>query len=81
MPRVKLNRKKDMDTDLYSWIQGEYKRHKMNQSQLGKELGISQQVVSKKIKNHDLSTYQLICIFSLFDTNPETISNLLKEKK
>ena len=81
MPRVKLNRKRDMDKDLYSWIEGERKRHKLNQSQMGKELGYSQQMYSRHINEYSLSTYDLICIFSMFNTEPETISKLLKEKK
>lgn len=81
MPRVNLRRKLDMDADLYDWISGECRRHHINQTQLGRELGCSQQVISKKIINHDFSTYQLICIFALFDTDPETISKLLKVTK
>lgn len=81
MPRVRINKKRDMDKDLYSWIEGERKRKGMNQTQLGKELGYSQQVISKKIHSRQFTTYDLICIFSLFDTEPDTISKLLKENK
>ena len=81
MPRVAINKRKYMITDLYAYIYGEMRVNKISQEVLGKECGLSQQVLGKRLKNQTLDIKDLITIFSYFDTPEEKIIYFLKEKK
>ncbi len=70
-----------MINDLYAYIDREMGARRMNQAELGKKCGHSQQVISKRLSQHKLDLNDLVTIFTLFDTDSETIVKFLKEKK
>lgn len=67
MPRIKneLYQRKYKVNDLYLFIEGEMRKQKISQNDLGHTLGIQQSTVSKNIKNHTFSTFELVTALDL----------------
>lgn len=81
MPRVHGLRFKYRLDDLHRFVDGQMHQHKMNQSQLGQELGHSQQVMSNRLKHNQMSIEDLMRVIELYDIDVETIGKLLKGGK
>ena len=60
MPRVAINKSKYLAADLYAYIIGQMKSQGITQERLGEELGLTQQVVSRKLRKKQLNTEELI---------------------
>lgn len=80
MPRVTINKRKYMRSDLVKYIKSQMVINNINQSQLGEACGHSQQTMSNRLNNLTLSVDDLITIFTLFDVPAEQLAVLLKEK-
>ena len=81
MPRVRILQEKYMMNDLEAYILGQMKVRKLNQDDIGKVCGLSRQTFSNRLQHHSLNNQDLIRIFTLFDTDAETIVKFMKEKK
>jgi len=77
MPRIKENKEKYLLSDFSSWVIGQLHDKHLRQSDLAKELGITQQALSKKLSKHNFTLKDLIRIFKVFETDKETITKLL----
>lgn len=78
MPRVQALKHEYLIKDLSSYISGALWKADITQGEAAKEIGISQQTLSYRLKNNCLTTRDLIILFKLLDTDPETIVRLLK---
>lgn len=83
MPRVAINKKKYMLRDLYGWIKGRMDLFDMNQTDLGKLLGISQQAMSTRLLGlkageDTLKHNDLAIIFKRFEATDEEILKFMK---
>lgn len=81
MPRVSINKRKYMLNDLSEFIKREMRANQINQAELGKLCGHSQQTMGNHLQPNKLTVSDLITIFTLFDVPPEKLAELLKEKK
>lgn len=89
MPRVAIKKKEYKVLDLKGWVSGQMKIHGLNQTDIGKALGLTQATVShmliipKKEKDKTLSKIDtisygdLLTLFDLFDTPDEEKIRLL----
>lgn len=83
MPRVAINKKKYMIVDLSRWIVGKMHEKGLNQTDVGKILGINQQSVSRRLseckRGKDKFTQgELIVLFKEFEATDEEILRLIK---
>lgn len=79
MPRVSINKKKYMIADLPGWIAGRMYKKKIKQSELAKEIGITQQAFSARLKNNDSFSYgDLLTLFKELDATDEEILKLMR---
>lgn len=83
MPRVAINKKKYMLQDLYVWINGKMLLNGVNQTRLGKLLGITQPSAHKRLKGlkegkDTLKSIELAVIFKEFEATDEEILRFMK---
>lgn len=80
MPRVTINRKKYMIKDLPGWIAGRMHREKKKQSDVAKEIGITQPAFSYRLNSDsDTFTYgDLLTLFKELDATDEEILKLMR---
>lgn len=86
MPRVAVNKKKYKLADLQKWIKGQIRAQGLKQRQVAKELGISQQALSERLKppedkNKDKDPFSygdMLTLFKLFDTSTEKMAELMQ---
>lgn len=85
MPRVQIKKMDYKKKDLKTWITGQIHTHGLKQEDVARELGITQQALSsrlkpqKKGKESDPFRYgDLLVLFKLFDTTDEEKLHLLK---
>lgn len=78
MPRVNINKKKYTENDLYKFIKVQMLLFDMNQTDLGKVLGESQQVISKRLKQHTLTIQNLISLFDYWQIDEETAGKVMR---
>lgn len=89
MPRVAIKKKDYKVLGLKGWVEGQMKIHGLNQTDIGKALGLSQPQVSymlripkkendRTLNKMDIFTYgDLLTLFKLFETPDEEIIRLL----
>ncbi len=87
MPRILAKKQEYKVLDLKKWIKMQMAANDMNQTTVGKALGISQEMVSKRLSNKkeggrivnkDPFSYgDLLTLFELFDTPDEEKIRLL----
>lgn len=83
MPRVAVNKKKYMITDLSRWIVGKMHEKDLNQEDIGRILGINQQSVSRRLLNSKkgsdvFSQGELILLFKELEATDAEILRLIK---
>lgn len=78
MPRVQINRKKYMVTDLRRWIIGQMRVMHVNQEEMGKVIGVNQSGFSKRLSKGKFDHVELISIFERLEATDEEILRLMK---
>lgn len=78
MPRVFLNEQDKLNSRLASWVYGELKVNGISQRELAEELGISQQLLSYRLKNKAISFSDFTCFVRVFKPDAEEIMRLIK---
>lgn len=78
MPRVAINKKKYLQTDLREWMLGRMDRLGKNQEYMGKKLGITQQAFGKRMKEGHFDNVQLYVIFKELEAEDDVILKLMK---
>lgn len=78
MPRVAINRKKYMISDLSQWIAGRMYAMKIRQEEMGELIGINQASFSKRLKAGKFSYGDLLSILKHLEATDEEILRLMK---
>lgn len=78
MPRVAINRKKYMISDLSQWIAGRMYAMKIKQKEMGELIGINQASFSKRLKAGKFSYGDLLSILKHLQATDEEILRLMK---
>lgn len=78
MPRVLLSKKKYKGTDLVAYIVGEMYTRDLSQSDIAKELGITQQAFSYRLKNHLFTYEDLLTLFQILETPNDKILEMMR---
>ena len=77
MPKIYLSEQDKLNNRLTSWIYGEMKNQGMSQTELAKERGISQQLLSYRLKNKLISFEDLIFFIKTFQPEDADLLHLL----
>ena len=80
MPRVYLSEKDRTNNRIAKWVYGEMDVREMKQSELAKELGVTQQAVSQKLKNKHFYVTDLTEFIRIFEPDIDEIKYLLGVK-
>ena len=78
MPRVAINKKKYLQTDLWEWMKGRMDTLGKNQAYMGEKLSMSQQSFGKRLRNGNFNNVQLYVIFKELEATDEKILQLMK---
>ena len=78
MPRVAINKKKYLQTDLQEWMKGRMDTLGKNQAYMGEKLSMSQQSFGKRLRNGNFNNVQLYVIFKELEATDEKILQLMK---
>lgn len=78
MPRVAINKKKYLQTDLREWIKGRMYSLGKNQEYMGQLLGISQQGFGYRCRSGKFDNTQLYVIFKELKASDAEILRLMK---
>lgn len=84
MPRVTLKKRDYKLKDFKGWVNGQMRVHGLNQEEVARKLGITQQGLSArlKVRNSEMpdpfSYGDLLILFDLFETTDEEKLRLLK---
>lgn len=77
MPRVSINKKKYLQTDLREWMKGRMDRLGKNQTYMGEKLNISQQAFGKRLRMGKFDNVQLYVIFKELEATGDEILRLM----
>lgn len=77
MPRVAANRFQYLETDLYAYLIGQMKVRGISQAALGEKLGLSQQVISFKLRKRQLTTKELIEVLDILEVEGGVLVRLM----
>lgn len=78
MPRVAINKKKYLKTDLFVWMSGKMKMLDKNQEYMGEALGISQQAFGSRLNDANFTNEQLYIIFKELEATNNDIIRLMR---
>ncbi len=77
MPRVSINRKKYLQTDLREWMKGRMDTLGKNQAYMGEKLNITQQAFGCRLRRGVFDNTQLYVIFKELEATGEEILRLM----
>lgn len=77
MPRVPINKKKYLQTDLREWMKGRMDTLGKNQAYMGEKLNISQQAFGNRLKKGKFDNVQLYVIFKELEATGDEILRLM----
>ena len=78
MPRVAINKKKYLQTDLREWMKGSMDTLGKNQEYMGEKLNISQQAFGRRLRDGNFNNVQLYVIFKELEATDDKILQLMK---
>lgn len=82
MPKVYITKQEQFNNKLVSLIYGTMKVRRVTQSQMGTELGMSQQAFGKKLRGQSPFTFwELHTIFEKLEVPDEEILSVMRERK
>ena len=77
MPKVYLSENQRLSSRLASWVYGEMKLQRISQSAMAKEMDISQQALSLKLKNRSFSFTDFLTIVRVLQPDSKELDHLL----
>lgn len=77
MPRVAINKKKYLQTDLREWMKGRMDTLGKNQAYMGEKLNISQQAFGCRLRKGLFNNAQLYVIFKELEATEAEIIRLM----
>ena len=78
MPRVRIKNKEYKLKDFSAWLIGQMAIRGMRQTDLGELLGMTQQMISQKLKKQSFTVAELMTIVHEFDVSADELEHLLK---
>ncbi|MCI9095505.1 MAG: hypothetical protein HFI95_04725 [Lachnospiraceae bacterium] len=78
MPRVSINKKKYLKTDLREWIIGRMKSLNLTQEDMSQMMNITQQAFGYRLREGNFKSDQLYVIFNRLQATDEEILRLMK---
>lgn len=78
MPRVSINKKKYLKTDLREWIIGRMKSLNLTQEDMSKLMNITQQAFGYRLREGNFKNDQLYVIFETLQATDEDILRLMR---
>lgn len=78
MPRVAINKKKYLKTDLREWMLGRMNTLGKTQAYMGAAIGISQPAFGKRLQEGNFTNEQLYIIFRELEATDENILRLMR---
>ena len=78
MPRVSINKKKYLKTDLREWIIGRMKSLNLTQEDMSQMMNITQQAFGYRLREGNFKNDQLYVIFDKLQATDEEILRLMK---
>ncbi len=78
MPRVAINKKKYLQSDLISWMKGQMYTLSKNQAYMGEKLDMTQQAFGKRLRKGRFDNVQLYIIFKELEATDDKILQLMK---
>lgn len=76
MPRVFLSETEKLNSRLTAWVYGELKVNGISQRELAEEMGISQQLLSYRLKNKLISFSDFTCFVRVFKPDEKELLRL-----
>lgn len=80
MPKTFLSEKDRLSDRLAAWVYSQLDMRRMNQSQLAKEMDITQQALSYKLINRSFSYPDFVTIVAVFNPDPSELAWLVGRK-
>ena len=80
MPKCFLSEQDRVNNRISAWVYGELKVRRMTQEQLAKELGVTQQAVSSKLKLAHFLVSDLTEFIRIFEPDTAQVKHLLGMK-
>ncbi len=77
MPRVLLSEEERASHRFATWVQGEKKLQKVNDTDLASERGISQSAMSRKLRFESFDFKDFVCIARKLGADAETLKYIL----
>ena len=77
MPRIYLTEQDKLNNRMAAWIYGQLKVQNISQAMLAKERGISQQAISRKLRQKRFDFEDLCCFVRLFEPDADELKQLL----
>ena len=78
MPKVYLSEEDRRGAKLASWVYGELKVRHMTQADLARQMGITHQAVSIKLKRHSFSYKDFLMLIAIFEPPMKEIEWLVR---
>ena len=80
MPKVFISEKDRMCQRLSTWIYGKLRSQGISQTVLAKEMEVSQQALSYKLRNHSFTYRDLLAVVKVFNPDETELKWLLGSK-
>jgi len=77
MPKTYITTQDKLNNKLSAWIVWTMKSLGYSQESVAKELGISQQALSRKIHNRKFTYEELVSVFGILKPDSETVADLM----
>jgi len=77
MPKTYITREQRQQDKMTAWVYGQMKINHISQAQLAKKMGITQQGLSKKIRNRNFTYSDILVFVDTFKPDQKEIAMLL----
>lgn len=78
MPRIRELKHQYMANDIGAWVKGQIMRKKLSQEYVADEMGITQQALSRKIRENSFKYIDLLLLFKALKVEDREIIKLMK---
>lgn len=80
MPRTYITQEQRQQAKLSAWIYGQMKVRHITQTELANKMGITQQGLSKKLRQHTFSYSDVLLFVKVFEPDQKELSMLLGQE-
>lgn len=80
MPKTYITQEQRQQAKMSAWIYGQMKIQHITQAELAEKMGITQQGLSKKIRNHTFSYSDVLLFVKVFEPDQKELAMLLGQE-